>query len=350
MVMRKWLHTCLSLVILMSLISPTAAWASEASSPSTYSMVVSNKLPAKDETIEVIIVGHALVDVYAFEINVEYDPTRLTFIDAKTSVPGFSVPPILKDKQIQLAHTQVGKDKGLEGDQTLMKLRFKALQNGKAEVILRNVRVVDSKLVSTTKLTDMSTMLNILSTLSFDDMADFDWAIEAIEALAAKGIVNGTGDRTFSPGAAVTRADYLVLLMRALGLQGGGGEPFADVDNEAYYAQPIAAARELGIVQGDEGNQFHPKASITREDMMVLTHRALRATKYLQAASKVSELASFDDADTISDYAVESVAALVESGLIHGFADGIHPQETTNRAQAVVLIHNLLTYIQKGTR
>lgn len=346
MVLRKWLTSSVVLLFLTSCILPSAIWASEASGVNTFTMTVSKSMPNHGDTIEVVIDGHQMVDVYAFEVNLEYDPTRLKFIDAKSDMPGFSVPPILKDTHIQLAHTNVGKVNGLEGDQVLFKVHFEAIQNGKNELKLSNVMVVDSKLVNVTKQLNAGTTLTIHDPFAFDDIDDYEWAIAAIEALASKDIVNGTGERIFSPGAAVTRADFTVLLMRALGLKGTDGEAFDDVASDAYYTGSIAAARSLGVVQGDEGNQFHPQASITREDMMVLTDRALRASGHLTTTGDRTALADFDDVASISDYAVDSVATLVKIGLVHGYDNGVFPQETTNRAQAAVLMYNLLNYIK----
>ncbi|CAN7466379.1 S-layer homology domain-containing protein [Paenibacillus sp. LjRoot56] len=346
MVLRKWMKISFVLVLFISWILPTTSWASEADESGTFTMKVSSQMPNYGDTIEVLISGHQLIDVYAFEINLEYDPTRLKFIDAKSDAPGFSVPPIVKDTHIQIAHTKVGKGKGLEGEQSLFKLHFQAIQIGNNELTLSSVKIVDSKLGNITKQINTRSTLTIHHPYAFDDLDSFDWAVAAIEDLASQGIVNGTGERQFSPASAVTRADFLVLLMRALGLMGTVGQLFDDIETDAYYAQPVAIARELGIVQGDEMNQFHPKASITREDMMVLTDRALRISNHLIQTGDQSDLTIFEDVSLLSDYAFTSVATLVKIGLVHGYDNQVFPKETTNRAQAAVLIYNLLTYIK----
>ncbi|KRE71405.1 S-layer homology domain-containing protein [Paenibacillus sp. Soil750] len=346
MVLRKWMKVSFVLVLFLSWILPTTSSASEADESGTFTMKVSSQMPNYGDTIEVLIAGHQLIDVYAFEINLEYDPTRLKLIDAKSDAPGFSVPPIVKDAHIQLAHTKVGKGKGLEGEQPLFKLHFQAIQNGNNELTLSSVKIVDSNLGNFTKQINTRSTLTIHHPYAFDDLDSFDWAVAAIEDLASQGIVNGTGERQFSPASAVTRADFLVLLMRALGLKGTVGQPFDDIETDVYYAQPVAIARELGIVQGDEVNQFHPKASITREDMMVLTDRALRISNHLTHTGDQSDLTIFEDVSLLSDYAFTSVATLVKIGLVHGYDNQVFPKETTNRAQAAVLIYNLLTYIK----
>lgn len=56
-------------------------------------------------------------------------------------------------------------------------------------------------------------------TVLFDDSGDIaDYAKEAVSALAAVGIINGTGDNKFSPKSYATRAETAVIIYRALQL------------------------------------------------------------------------------------------------------------------------------------
>ncbi|WP_158560309.1 S-layer homology domain-containing protein [Paenibacillus contaminans] len=176
---------------------------------------------------------------------------------------------------------------------------------------------------------------------TFDDIASVDWAKKQIEVLASKGIINGIADNQFGPAKQVTRADFLVLLVRTLDLQGPVGDRFADVEAGSYYDEASRIARGMGITDGSGDNVFNPHASITREDMMVLTERALRMTEKLTIDASQTELVSFTDASEISGYAANSVAALVQSGLVDGYGGGIHPKETTTRAEAAKLMYSI---------
>lgn len=341
MTFHKWFVGCLMLITTTSAVIPSAFAANESITPS-YTLTVSNPTPSKGDKVEVVVKGHELKDLYAYELNVDFDPSRLTFKSATTQIPGFSVPSVVKDNHIQLAHTRVGKVDGDSGDQTLYTLVFEAIGQGKAELSLSKVKSVDSHLASTNQQTEVQAEFRIDSDLPFDDLGAFSWAEEAITFLADKGVVNGTGDRVFSPALPVSRADYVVLLMRALNLKGGAGAHFADVEQGKYYEEAIHTARELGIVQGDENNQFHPQASVTREDMMVLTERALTKVTKLVSQQDAAVLQPFNDVSDISDYALNSVSTLVKMGLVHGYGDGIHPKESTNRAQAAMLMYNIM--------
>ncbi|GFZ79445.1 hypothetical protein GCM10008018_26150 [Paenibacillus marchantiophytorum] len=344
--LRKWGTRCLALLILLTMNLPFASAATEVDKQPVYTLSVSNDTPSKGDTVEVLIKGSHLKDLYAFEINLDVDATTLKLIEAKTEVSGFSVGPIQKENHIQLAHTRVGQVKGIDGDQILYKVKFEAIRYGQVELRISKVKTVDSALASATLQIDAKHNFTIKSPYLFDDLDNYEWAIKAIEALAKAGIVTGTSDRMFSPEASITRADFVVLLMRTLKLKGEAGQSFDDVQDGLYYTTALAQARGLDIVQGDESNNFRPKASITREDMMVLTDRALRAAQ-LSLATSESVLDDFNDASIISDYAIGSVAILVKLGLIQGYDQGIHPKETSNRAQAAMLIQNLLAYVEQ---
>ncbi|BFT73777.1 S-layer homology domain-containing protein [Paenibacillus sp. P36] len=342
MKVKKMMTGSLLTVFAATMIVGGSASVSAEDTPS-YTLTVLTDKPSKGENVEVLIKGHQLKDVYAYEINLDFNPKQLKLKEATTEIPGFSVPPIVKDNHIQLAHTRIGRTKGDDGEQILYKLKFEAIDEGKAELAIGKVKLVDSILASTDQDSNAKVAVDINDLFPFDDLGDFTWAKTAIAFLAEKGIVNGTAERTFSPGQPVTRADFVVLLMRALEVKGGSGERFDDVQQGEYFDEHLSAARSLGIVEGDEYNNFHPRESVTREDMMTLTARTLKTLNKLPASKGTSLADSFNDTSEISDYAIQSVTNLVEMGLVDGYGEGIHPKEFTNRAQAAMLIYKLLT-------
>ena len=172
----------------------------------------------------------------------------------------------------------------------------------------------------------------------FDDLSGVPWAVEAIDGLAEEGIIKGVGPRRFAPGANITRADFAVLLTRLFGLTGPGGERFADVPQDAYYAEELAIARAHGIVQGVGDNRFLPGEEISREDMMLMLRRALDAMEYSLQPAEPSALDHFTDAAQVSEYARDSVAELVHNGVIQGADGRLSPQGRTTRAETAVTL------------
>lgn len=175
----------------------------------------------------------------------------------------------------------------------------------------------------------------------FDDMAGYGWAADAVDTLADYGIVKGTGERSFSPGAQVTRADFIVLMVRALKLTAEPADNFADVAESDYYSKDVAIAKALGVADGVGGGRFDPRAPITRQDMMVIAARAVRAAGYtLNGDSKV--LAGFSDREQLAEYAEASAAAMVAGGLVGGADGALKPLGLTTRAECAVIVHRLI--------
>ncbi|MGG1514444.1 sugar-binding protein [Paenibacillus oryzisoli] len=176
---------------------------------------------------------------------------------------------------------------------------------------------------------------------SFSDLGNFAWAKDAIEVLVSKGIVNGTTESTYAPGERITRADFLALLVRTLGLEKDVQSNFEDVKSTDYFFTEIGIAKALGITDGIGGNQFQPKQPITRQDMMVLTARAMKLAGKALPAATAHNFAAFSDRGSVSDYAASSVAALVQGGLVQGSGAMLAPQAAASRAEVAVLMYRL---------
>ncbi|WP_245583875.1 DUF4855 domain-containing protein [Paenibacillus terrigena] len=177
---------------------------------------------------------------------------------------------------------------------------------------------------------------------SFTDLGKHAWAQEAVEQLASLGIVQGTSAAEFSPAEQVSRADFVLMLVRALNLKAEAGAAFTDVDAQAYYHEAVAIAKQLGIVTGTNGDQFAPKAKISRQDMMVMAARALAVAQAKELKGDLTALDSFKDAGKVADYAADSIAGMIEQGLIQGNNGLINPSGNTTRAETAVFLSRLL--------
>lgn len=176
---------------------------------------------------------------------------------------------------------------------------------------------------------------------TFSDLTGAEWARNAIEVMASKGIINGTGKERYSPDANITRADYLVLLVKTLGLTADFDGNFSDVAENTYYYNAVGTAKELGIASGEPDGTFNPTENISRQDMMALTARALEKFKGLETSTDNTVLDRFDDKGDIADYALSSMAALVKAGLIAGYGNSLNPLSNTTRAEAAVFLYNI---------
>ncbi len=176
---------------------------------------------------------------------------------------------------------------------------------------------------------------------SFEDIAGYTWAKNAIEVMASKGIIYGTSETTYSPGQNIKRADFIVLLVKVLGLSTQVDKNFDDVKAGSYYYEAVGTAKALGITEGVGDNKFNPSEQISRQDMMVLVEKALRIAEKPVAAGSAADLAGYKDTTQVSGYAVNSVSALVKDGIIAGSANRINPKAWLTRAEAAAVIYKL---------
>ncbi|WP_339269594.1 endo-1,4-beta-xylanase [Paenibacillus sp. FSL R5-0470] len=176
---------------------------------------------------------------------------------------------------------------------------------------------------------------------NFGDLQNVSWAKQAIDVMAARDVIQGTSANSFSPADSMKRADFIALLVRALELKGTGKSAalFSDVQKTDYYYDELVIAKELGIVTGFADDTFRPNSDISRQDMMVLTTRALAASgKQVKASGTLN---AYLDEASISSYAKDSALLLIKAGVVNGKNDRIAPNDTLTRAEAAVILYRI---------
>lgn len=105
-----------------------------------------------------------------------------------------------------------------------------------------------------------------------------DWAAEAVHKAVAAGVMTGFEDNTFAPDREVSRAELVVMVVKALQLNVDESfEPeFADAADIPEDAKPyVAVAAEKGIVNGVGNDMFAPSKPVTRAEAATIVLRAL---------------------------------------------------------------------------
>ena len=89
------------------------------------------------------------------------------------------------------------------------------------------------------------------------------------------GYVAGSGDRTFSPGLACSRAQIAAILWQAAGRPVPEREncPYVDVPGDAYYRDPVNWISEQGIATGISETCFSPDRPATRAEVALMIWR-----------------------------------------------------------------------------
>ncbi len=175
----------------------------------------------------------------------------------------------------------------------------------------------------------------------FYDLDAFGWAVESIEGLASRGFVSGKGDKMYYPADAVTRSEYVKMLIGALGITAEGKEmSFSDVVLGNWDYNYIQIAYSTGIIDGLGDGTFGGNQFITRQDMAVIMYRALKACGRTLPEASTNLFA--DDA-AIAGYAKEAAYVLRAAGVFSGDENNnMNPLNLANRAEAAKVIYSVI--------
>ena len=174
---------------------------------------------------------------------------------------------------------------------------------------------------------------------TFKDVKKNDWYYEAVEYVANKGLMNGTGNDEFTPNANTTRGMIVTILYRLEGSPEVSMSTFTDVANTEYYAKAVAWAEKNGIVNGYGEGKFGPNDVITREQLAAIMYRYSNYKKYNTSVGEDTNILSYNDISELSEYAVSSMQWACGAGLVNGIGDGkLAPKGNATRAQLATIL------------
>ena len=177
--------------------------------------------------------------------------------------------------------------------------------------------------------------------LPFEDVGTGAWYSDAVAYVYRNGLMSGTSASTFSPDAAITRAQLVTILWRMAGSpQVNGLMDFDDVSQDAYYAEAVRWAASEGIAGGYGNGLFGSDDPITREQMAAILYRFAQHMGYDVSIGEDTNILSYTDAPDVSGYAVAALQWACGAGIIRGTGDGstLTPQGGATRAQAAVIL------------
>lgn len=177
--------------------------------------------------------------------------------------------------------------------------------------------------------------------LPFTDVNDDDWFSDVVRYVYEQGLMTGTSDREFSPNLTTTRGMIVSILNRLEGGPTAEAAGFTDVADGDWYADAVNWAASEGIVAGYEDQTFRPNDPITREQLaaMLMNYAAWKG----EDVSARADLSSYNDAASVSSWAVETVQWAVAEGLISGMPGNLlEPQGSATRAQVAAILERFL--------
>ena len=182
-----------------------------------------------------------------------------------------------------------------------------------------------------------SSLPSVGDKLPFTDM-NGHWAYDAASYAYKNSLMNGVNASRFAPDSTLNRAMMVTMLYRMTGSPAvSGNSVFSDVPSGKWYSDAVQWASVNGVVNGVGKDRFAPDTQITREQMASMMMRYAQFKQY--STGKSADLSAFNDAGSISSWALESMKWANAAGLINGrTASTIAPQDTATRAEAATIL------------
>jgi len=180
---------------------------------------------------------------------------------------------------------------------------------------------------------------------SFPDI-ETDWAINEIEYMVSKGILNGyPEDGTFKPTRIVTRAEFIKMMCETFGLSATTTINYSDVKSGDWYYPYIQRAAAQGFLL-NYGASMNPNGQLSRQEAAALLVRYLDLDPDNAAPSS-----TYPDFSKIKLSYRDYVLQATYEGLFKGRDNGnFDPDATLQRREAAAILHRAVGTIFRGSQ
>lgn len=190
-------------------------------------------------------------------------------------------------------------------------------------------------LVSLSLVASMAASCLTAFAASYTDVADGSWYKSYVDYVSDMGYMKGYEDGSFQPDSNITRAEFVTVLVNKFNPTTVSQVEMSDVPADAWYNTYMRRAVAANYIQGYSDDTYRPEAYITREEAAVVLYRVY------DLSPADSNVLSFTDNASISDWAQQMVNKLVAEDIICGYDDGsFQPQGNVTRAEVAVLLQN----------
>jgi len=174
----------------------------------------------------------------------------------------------------------------------------------------------------------------------FLDVSFDSWYFPAISIARQFGIMQGVAPDRFAPLESMNRAMAAAIIHRLLGepIFVDLDPFFDDVPPGRWYYDAVQLVAALGLMEGVGGGRFNPGGVVTREQFATILFRFSAWLGEDMAIEDEDILQGFNDYANVSSWAVEAMSWAVHWGLVVGTPEGnLNPGRGTNRAEGTTM-------------
>jgi len=282
------------------------------------------------------------INVYVNVVN-----TNVKGVKLASDVIDFTIEAVAGNKKEAISKFSTYVEREIVGDTNFNKEKSVAVRLNSNGTFSAIPTLFNGKTATLKSLTNSEYTI-VENSKTFKDVKS-GWAKEYIETLASKYIVFGKATGEYEPGKHMTRAEFAVLLVRALGLPTEKYDgSFKDVQGIEWFAKngELTAAVKYGVIQGKGDGTFAPNEKITRAQAAAMIERAMKISFVNYDFSKLDKsksLKDFKDAKQVGSWAKSGVEAVYQAGIVKGKGDGtFNPNGYTQRNEMAAILANFL--------
>lgn len=182
-------------------------------------------------------------------------------------------------------------------------------------------------------VTSLTLLLLASPAAAYADVSEDAWYAQATAYAQVKGFMNGVGNDCFDPQGTMTRGMLAAVLHRMAGAPSSeAGLDFSDIQAGSWYADSVLWCADKGIVTGVDPTHFRPDYPVTREQVALMLWR-------LAGWPECDQMAVFWDGEQINEWSRLGVDWAVRTGVVTGKDNGyFDPQGYATRAEVAQML------------
>ena len=181
----------------------------------------------------------------------------------------------------------------------------------------------------------------------YSDLEKDAWYADAAEFVIENGLMSGVSESEFAPDTAFTRDMVVTVLWRMEECPVANyAMTFKDVAADSWHTEAIRWAAATGIVNGYSAEQFAPGDIINREQLAAIMWRYAKYKKADVSIGENTNILSYEDVFTVSDYAIPAFQWTCGSGIMSGnTVSTLAPKEQVSRINFASVLHKYVQYV-----
>ena len=181
------------------------------------------------------------------------------------------------------------------------------------------------------------------------DFPEVQWYRDGVGYALKNGLIANYETGYFGPNDAASREVAANALWRLAGRpEATVTNQFVDVSADQHNVSAICWADENGIAGGYGNGEFGPDHALTREQMVTVLWRYAKHKGYDVSVGEDTNILSYEDAASVSNYAAAAMQYVVGAGIINGKTiNTINPKDYATREEIAVIIHRFIEKTKK---